>query len=137
MGDHAVSFDDVDIASSLPGIAVRHPLVDRDLWEFALSLRAEVKYPTLQPKALMRMAMDGLLPPEIVERRSKTYFDEAGLEKIDRKDLARWISTGAHRFDGVDYQVLRQRLESGDMNLNELDWAKNLARCHAFLARWE
>jgi asparagine synthase (glutamine-hydrolysing) len=137
MGDHAVSFDDVDIASSLPGIAVRHPLVDRDLWEFALSLRAEVKYPTLQPKALMRMAMDGLLPPEIVERRNKTYFDEAGLEKIDRKDLARWISTGAHRFDGVDYQVLRQRLESGDMNLNELDWAKNLARCHAFLARWE
>jgi asparagine synthase (glutamine-hydrolysing) len=137
MGDHAVSFDDVDIASSLPGIAVRHPLVDRDLWEFALSLRAEVKYPTLQPKALMRMAMDGLLPPEIVERRNKTYFDEAGFEKIDRKDLARWISTGPHRFDGVDYQLLRRRLESGDMNLNELDWAKNLARCHAFLARWE
>jgi len=137
IGDHVVSFDDVDIASSLSGISVRHPLVDRDLWEFALSLRAEVKYPTLQSKALMRMAMDGLLPPEIVERRTKTFFDEAGYEKIDRQDLARWISTGAHRFEGVDYQLLRQRLESGDMSLNELDWAKNLARCHAFLARWE
>ncbi len=136
-GDHAVSFDDVDVASSIPGIAVRHPLVDRDLWEFVLSLRAEVKNPTPQAKSLMRAAMSGLLPDEIVERRNKTFFDEAGLDKTDNSAIARWVSTGDYRFEGIDYELLQSRLESGEMSLVELDWAKNLTRCHAFLARWQ
>jgi asparagine synthase (glutamine-hydrolysing) len=136
VGDYALAFDDVDVASSLSGITVRYPLVDRDLWEFCLSLRAEVKYPTPRSKDLLRRAMNGILPDEIVNRSTKTFFTESGLRNFSPNELADWIDSDHYRFDGIDYKKLRQRLSSDAMSIQEIDWAQNLARCHAFLTKW-
>jgi hypothetical protein len=37
---------------------------------------------------------------------------------------------------GIDYEVLRTRLEAGDLEIGEYERAKNLAAVHAYLARW-
>jgi len=111
-------------------------LVDRDLWEFCLSLRADIKYPTPQDKALLRKAIKDVVPPEVTARRHKTFFTDTGLDRGSWVDARKWIQTGDFRFEGIDYMLLVDRLESRTMTIRELDWAQNLARSHAFLAQW-
>jgi hypothetical protein len=80
--------------------------------------------------------MNGILPDEIVNRSTKTFFTESGLRNFSPNELADWIDSDHYRFDGIDYKKLRQRLSSDAMSIQEIDWAQNLARCHAFLTKW-
>ena len=114
------------------GVQVRRPFADVDFWELALSLRAETKFPDTVPKSLIRRAMRGRLPDEVLDRRDKTFFDETALAMADYGALRRWIVETDYRVEGVDYELLAERLDDGGLDVLELAWASDLARVHAF-----
>jgi hypothetical protein len=41
-----------------------------------------------------------------------------------------------YRMPGVRYDLLRDRLESEQLDIEDIMWAKDLASIHAFLALW-
>jgi hypothetical protein len=114
----------------------RRPFADVDLWEFVLSLPAEVKFPNRQTKPLLRQTVRGLLPDELIDRKDKTFFDEFHLAKADYPALRRLLVDPRHRLNGIDYDLLRTRVEREEMRIYELQWARNVAKVHAFLNQW-
>lgn len=118
------------------GIQLRYPLADIDLWSFFLSLRAEVKFPPGPSKALVRRAMAGRLPEVILERRTKTLFDDHVRAIVDYEVLERHTVKARARVPGIDYRLLAERLASRDLDMAELTWAGDLARANAFLSLW-
>ena len=122
--------------AAMAGVTIRRPLADVDLWEFFLSLRAEVKFPRLQWKALARQALRGVIPDEIIDRPKKTLFDEHVMRQVDYPTLERLLINPRHRLDGIDYDVLATRIASREMAFHEWLRARELARVHAFLNQW-
>lgn len=116
------------------GVRSRHPWVDVDLWEFFLSLPAEQKFPDVRSKGLVRDLLRGRVPDEILDRTEKTVFNDSFTARIDYPELARWLRDPAWHVPGVNYDVLRERLETRDLGVFEYIWAKDLASVHAFLS---
>ena len=125
-----------EICQDLCGVRNRRPWTDVDLWEFFLSLPAEVKYPDGRSKTLVRRLLRGKLPDEILDRRDKTAFDASMLESIDYEGLRRWLSEPTDRVPGVRYDRLQDKLERQELNVTDAMWAKDLASIHAFLGSW-
>jgi asparagine synthase (glutamine-hydrolysing) len=137
-GPGSPNFEANEICAAYFGIQSRYPLADVDLWEFFLSLPAEIKYPNRVVKGLLRDVMTGRLPDEIVWRRDKTAFDDHLLATAEYPELRRWIiGTDGYRMDGIDYTMLRDRLEREELDVLELRRARDLARIHAFVSRFE
>lgn len=122
--------------AALAGASVRRPFSDIDLWEFFLSLPAEIKYPDLRSKTLMRQLLRGRVPDEILDRRKKTYFDDHVMAQVDYAVLKQYLSKPGYPIAGVDYKRLGERLERQDLGLIEWIWLYDLARIHAFLSQW-
>lgn len=122
--------------AAMAGVTIRRPLADVDLWEFFLSLPAEIKFPVLQWKALARKALRGVIPDEILDRTKKTYFDPHVMQQIDYPALTRLLVAPRHRIGGVDYDELARRIARQDLSF--FDWisVRELARVHAFLSAW-
>lgn len=118
------------------GVRVRRPWLDVDLWEFFLSLPAEVKYPNGQYKALARRWLRGYVPDEILDRRDRTYFEESFFGRLDYSALKSHIFNGVFEMPGVDYAKVRERLDEASMSLIEAMWAKDLAVIHAFMDQY-
>lgn len=131
-----ISMEGDDVCQELCGVRARRPWADVDLWEFFLSLPAEVKFPDAQGKSLVRRLLRGRVPDAILDRTDKTYFDDSVLARIDYPALDRWLLEPNYRIDGVNYGLLRERLERRDFGLVDLAWAMDLAAVHAFLALW-
>jgi asparagine synthase (glutamine-hydrolysing) len=131
-----VTMDADATCAAIAGVTVRRPFADVDLWEFFMSLRAEVKFPTMEWKSLARRALRGVVPDEILDRRKKTFFDPHVQSQIDYPLLERLLVAPRHQIAGVDYAELAQRLRARDLSL--LDWmtVRELARVHAFLNAW-
>jgi len=125
-----------ELCASLAGVTVGRPFADIDLWEFFLSLPAEIKYPDLKSKTLIRKLMRGKLPDQILDRRDKTFFDDFVMSQIDYPLLRRYLVNPAHRMSMVDYRLLASRLEREDLTLVDWFWVNDLARVHAFLDQW-
>jgi asparagine synthase (glutamine-hydrolysing) len=53
----------------LPGIEVRHPLLDRSLVEFCVGLALTVRSDVARPKPVLHAAMKGIVPDEVLARR--------------------------------------------------------------------
>jgi asparagine synthase (glutamine-hydrolysing) len=136
VGVGAYSFDADAICAAVCGVHVRRPLVDVDLWEFVLSLPAEVKFPDALPKSLLRESVRGRLPDALLDRTDKTYFNDFALRTADYEGVRRLIVESELRIAGVDYHALESRLEGRSMDVVELLWAYDLARAHAFLGLW-
>jgi asparagine synthetase B (glutamine-hydrolysing) len=124
-----------EVVSSMHGVDVRRPFVDVDLWEFFLSLRAEVKFPDTRRKTLVKSCLRGRLPDEILDRKDKTVFGEHLLTHADYDLIGRYVIDPPHRFDGVDYARLAERIKSRNFTLWEFCWARDLTAVHAFLAQ--
>jgi len=122
--------------AAIAGVTVRRPLADIDLWEFFLSLPAEVKFPDLRYKVLPRGLLRGVLPDEIIDRRDKTAFDAHVILQVDYPTLKRLLVEPRHRIPAVDYRRLAQRIERQDFKRFDWFWAKDLAWIHAFLNAW-
>ena len=115
---------------------MRRPLVDVDLWEFVLSLPAEIKFPDALPKSLLRESVRGRLPDELLDRTDKTFFNDFALRTADYEGIRRLALDSDLRIEGVDYRALEARVEARDLGVVELLWAYDLARAHAFLGLW-
>ncbi len=124
-----------EVVSSMHGVDVRRPFVDVDLWEFFLSLRAEVKFPDTRRKTLVKTCLRGRLPDAILDRKDKTVFGEHLLTHADYDLIGRYVIDPPHRFDGVDYARLAERIGQRDFTLWEFCWARDLTSAHAFLAQ--
>lgn len=124
------------MCAAMAGVTIRRPLADVDLWEFFLSLRAEVKFPVLQWKALARRALRGVIPDEILDREKKTLFDEHVMRQVDYATLERLLVRPRHRINGVDYELLAERISRREFGFHEWLRARELARIHAFLNAW-
>jgi asparagine synthetase B (glutamine-hydrolysing) len=124
-----------ELCAALLGVEVRQPFADVDLWEFFLSLPAEVKFPDFNnvSKQLVRNTMRGRLPDELLDRRDKTYFNEHITGTADYEGLRGWLIGSEFRVEGVDYETLASRLDGRDFNANDVVWAYDLARVHAFV----
>jgi asparagine synthase (glutamine-hydrolysing) len=136
-GGSSATIEANEICSAYHGVQPRTPLTDIDLWEFCLSLRAETKFPNRVLKVLVRHAMEGLLPEEILWRRDKTGFDAHVLATAEWDDIRRWTIGSPHRIAGIDYAALDRRLQNRSMDSFELGRARDLARAHAFLSLWD
>jgi asparagine synthase (glutamine-hydrolysing) len=121
------------IVQELCGIRLRRPWADVDLWEFFLSLRAEVKFPDARRKALARNLLRDRVPAVILDRKGKVVFDDSIMERIDYVALRRWLVDPPVRVGGVDYERLEKHLADEDFELWDHIWAKDLASIHAFL----
>lgn len=128
-----------ELCAAYMGLQLRIPFSDVDLWEFFLSLPAEVKFPdmTHYGKYLIREALRGRLPDEHVNRRSKTYFNDHVAETVDYDALRRLVIESEFRIPGVSYKRLADQLERRDLSVNDIVWAYDLARCHAFVGLFE
>jgi asparagine synthase (glutamine-hydrolysing) len=133
------SMEAEDLCAARLGVELRLPFADVDLWEFFLSLPAEVKFPDLNhaSKRLIRDAMRGRVPDEILDRMRKTFFNDHIAGTADYPRLRRLVLDREVRVEGVDYRLLGERLDRGDLSVNELIWAYDLARVHAFLGLFE
>jgi len=125
-----------DLCASLSRMTVRRPFADVDLWEFFLSLPAEVKFPDLRSKTLVRRLMRGKLPDPILDRRDKTFFDDFSLSHIDYTLLGSLVLNGSCHIDGIDYRCLGERIQQRNFDMAEWFWARDLARVHAFMEAW-
>ncbi|HXV96472.1 MAG TPA: asparagine synthase-related protein [Gaiellaceae bacterium] len=135
VGVGAYSFDADALCAAVCGVHVRRPLVDVDLWEFVLSLPAEVKFPDALPKSLLRESVRGRLPDELLDRTDKTFFNDFALRTADYDGIRRLALDSELRIAGVDYGLLAARVEARDLDVVELLWAYDLARAHAYLER--
>jgi len=119
------------------GVRVRMPWADVDLWEFFVSLPAEIKFPEPQSKALVRRLVRGRVPDRILDRTDKTVLsDWLTSTSIDYASLRHWLLRPRYRMPGVDYERLAERLEQENFGLDSYIWAKDLAAIHAFLDLW-
>jgi asparagine synthase (glutamine-hydrolysing) len=125
-----------EICGARAGVTVRRPFADIDLWEFFLGLPAEVKFPDLRFKTLLRRLLRGTVPDAILDRRRKTVFDDHVMTQVDYPTLQRLLVEPRYRMRGVDYQRLASRVERRDFNRFDWMWAQDLARVHAFLNAW-
>jgi asparagine synthase (glutamine-hydrolysing) len=132
-----ISLEADEVCQAVCGIRVRRPWADVDLWEFFLSLPAEVKFPDARPKSLIRKWLRGRLPDPILDRHGKTYFDDFVRARIDYQALRRWLANPCVRIAGVNYVTLNDHLQREDLGLVDFVWAKDLAAVHAFLEQWE
>lgn len=131
-----ITMEGVETCSSVAGVTVRRPFGDVDLWEFFLSLPAEVKYPDLRSKTLIRQLLRGKVPDRILDRRDKTYFDDHVMSRLDYPVLKQFLSKPNYRISGVDYERLDVHLERRDLGLVDWLWLKDLLQIHAFLNQW-
>jgi asparagine synthase (glutamine-hydrolysing) len=126
-----------EVVQEVCGVRARYPWADVDVWEFFLSLPAEVKFPDAQTKGLVRLLLRGKVPDAILDRKEKTVFNDAAESAIEYEHLRRWlIGDRQFRMPGVDYGLLAQHLGRERMNVFEYIWAKDLAAVHAFLDLW-
>lgn len=126
-----------ELCAELNDVTIRYPFGDVDFWEFFLSLRAEVKFPDLRSKTLVRKLMRGKLPDVILDQRNKTLFNDYAMSRVDYAKLRQLLVNSNHRIDGVDYRRLAVHLEREDLKLLDMFWVHDLARIHAFLSLWE
>lgn len=128
-----LSLEGAEVCQTIVGLRVRRPWLDVDLWEFLLSLPAEMKYPNVPRKSVVRQLARGRVPDRILDRRDKTVFNDSMRARMDYDELKRWLTKPNQPLPGVDYATLRRRLERQELDLIEYRWARDLAAAHAFL----
>lgn len=70
---------------SRSAVEVRYPLLDKRLVEFSLAAPVELKIKNGYSRHLMRAGLDGVLPPEIQWRTTKTPFSPDYVRRFNRQ----------------------------------------------------
>jgi hypothetical protein len=125
-----------DTLEDVSGVRNRALFGDIDLCEFFVSLPAEVKFPETRRKAFIVRRVRGKVPDSILDRKDKTFFNDAVFRRVDYDTMKRYLIAPPVRLRGIDYEALAGRLEGGDMAINEYEYAKNLTAIHVFLSLW-
>ena len=99
----------VDMATMAHSLEARSPLLDHRLMEFTANIATSVKMRRGQPKRLLKLAMEGILPKEILTR-SKQGFGVP---------LAHWLRTDLAEVmrDSLlsDRAAARRHFNAGDL----------------------
>lgn len=72
----------VSVAPSNPAYEMRYPYLDRDLLEFLYAIPREQLVRPTERRSLMRRAMAGIVPAEVLHRRRKAFVTRAPLTQI-------------------------------------------------------
>jgi asparagine synthase (glutamine-hydrolysing) len=126
--------------AALSGIEPRHPLLDVDLIELALSIPPELAFDRRFNRPVLRQAVDGLVPEEVRVRPYKSNFDpvlvagvKADLPVLERLLLDADAEVAAY----ADRRLLRAYLDSPPTGAGQLrEWALtiwNLATTECWL----
>ncbi len=77
---HNTALQRVDRCSSSHGLVARTGFLDRDVVDFALQIPPDMKlYENDVEKWILRQAMDGLLPDEVLNRTKSKFWEGAGV----------------------------------------------------------
>jgi asparagine synthetase B (glutamine-hydrolysing) len=132
-----ITMEAAQLCGDLAGVSIARPFVDIDLWEFFLSLPAEIKHPDLKTKTLLKRLLRGRVPDEILDRRKKTVFNDHEMTQVDYRLIRRYLANPVYRMPGVDYAALASRVEREDFTLWDWVWARDLVRVSAFMSQWQ
>lgn len=109
-------------------IEARVPLLDHRLVEFALGLPSEMKIRGRTTKYIMRRALDGILPPEIQQRRDKKgYPTPLALWLREERELSGQVSAlfnsqSFKKRDLYNFKELWRRWEIHLSGQQDLSW---------------
>jgi asparagine synthase (glutamine-hydrolysing) len=78
-----------------PPFEKRYPYLDRGLLEFVFAIPREQLVRPAQRRSLMRRALVGIVPAEILNRRAKAYVARSPLVRISR-EWSRWAEITQH-----------------------------------------
>jgi asparagine synthase (glutamine-hydrolysing) len=84
----------------------RYPFLDRDFLEFCYSLPREQLVRPFERRSLLRRAMKGIVPKEILERKRKAFVVRRLIS--DLRDAAGEISSGKASLFSASYGIIRQ-----------------------------
>lgn len=114
------------------GVDLRHPFADRNLVEFLVSLPVAIKCDPMRSKALLRDALAGHAPDEVLQRVEKPEYLSVLERRVDRGRCLDWVKESGARLPFVNYETLfRDGAEPGGAPLFLL---LLLARAHVFAA---
>jgi hypothetical protein len=115
------------------GIDLVHPFADRPLMEFLLALPPEVKHAGGRNKGLARVAFPEL-PPAVRNGMTKVDITDVVEALHPLSEMRRLLRQPAVPVPFVDYERLRERLDSGEpYEHGELHHLRALALTHRFL----
>jgi asparagine synthase (glutamine-hydrolysing) len=123
-----VRMEEHELRGARHGIDLRHPFADRYLVEFLVSLPAAIKVDPMRTKALIRSALSGLVPDEVLERVEKPGYLSVLEHRVDPGRCLDWVEASGIRLPLVNYDAL---LDGGEAPLFLLVL---LARAHVFAA---
>jgi asparagine synthase (glutamine-hydrolysing) len=111
-----------DKAAAAFGIEPRYPFFDRRLIEFCLGLPEEQKFAGGWPRLVFRRAMNGILPPAIQWRSTKSNLspnfhrqfravDESKSESLDEAALAPYVRIDRLRVLRSEYRATTDKAD--------------------------
>jgi asparagine synthase (glutamine-hydrolysing) len=103
-----------DVCGHRHGWEPRHPFFDQELVELCLALPCSQKARTGETRYVLRAGLCDELPPDLVHRRTKAYFDEE-FRVWSEPDVRRWLAAerlGLERLDPyVRLDLVRRLLD--------------------------
>ncbi len=130
--------DRKDRMSMAFGLEVRVPFCDHHLVEYVWNIPWSMKSLGNREKGLLRYALKGLLPPEIIERKKSPYpktHHPVYLRTMQQRVLQLTEDAQEPMFQLLDRQAVRQFAEQ-DLNCTHLPWFGQLMNVPALLAYW-
>jgi asparagine synthase (glutamine-hydrolysing) len=118
----------VDMATMAHSLEARSPLLDHRLMEFTASVRASVKMRGGQPKRLLKLAMEGILPREILTRSKRgfgvplAHWLRTDLAEVMRDSLLSERSAARRHFQPGDLKRMVADTLAGDETHRFLIW---------------
>lgn len=130
--------DRKDRMSMAFGLEVRVPYCDHHLVEYVWNIPWSMKFYGQREKGLLRHALRGLLPEEIIQRKKSPYpktHHPDYLRTMQRNVLALTEDKSAPVFELLDRQAVRQFVEQ-DLSNKHFPWFGQLMNVPALLAYW-
>ena len=101
-----VRIEEHELRGARYGVDLRHPFADRNLVEFLVSLPASIKSDPMRAKALLRDALAGHAPDEVVQRSEKPGYLSVLERRVDRGRCLDWVKESGIRLPFVNYENL-------------------------------
>ena len=127
-----VRIEEHELRGARYGVDLRHPFADRKLVEFLVSLPAAIKSDPMRAKALLRDALAGHAPDEVVQRSEKPGYLSVLERRVDRGRCLDWVKESGIRLPLRELrEPLPRRRAEAPLFLLLL-----LARAHVFAAAY-
>ena len=101
-----IRMEEHELRGARYGVDLRHPFADRDLVEFLVSLPAAIKSDPMRSKAVLRGAIAGHAPKEVVERLEKPGYLSILERRVDLALCLELIRESDVRLPFVNYETL-------------------------------